>query len=202
MSIDPLNVLHAAEKGVRRLWQATLVQGIIAILFGLCALIFTHGTARVLIMILGIYAVVMGIGLVVDAFRQTERSRVWMILNGGLNIAVAIMAFFFPDVTAQVLVILVGIWAVAVAVLQIVAALRVRRAQLPGWLWQLITGILWLVLGILMLVNPFSFGVGAIMWTLGLFAIAIGVVCAIFALVIREHAQQFEVLTRQATGVS
>ena len=199
MSIDPLAVLHAAEKGVRRLWQATLAQGIIAILFGLCALIFTQGTARVLILILGIYAAVVGIGLVVDAFRQTERSRVWMILNGAINIAVAVMAFFFPDVTGRVLVILVGIWAVAVGVLQVVAALRVRRAQLPGWTWQLVTGLLWLALGVLMLVNPFSFGVVAIMWTLGLFAIAIGVFCAIFALVIRQHAKQFEVLTQQAT---
>jgi len=159
-------------------WLA--VRGVAAILFGILALIWPGLTILALALLFGVYALIDGVGMLIDAFRgqrtggmvrhwyrrlaatrdRPERRRIHRAR--AINLVGAL-------VTALVLVIMVGAWAVVTGVLDIWAASVVR----PGWLLVLV-GVLSLLAGVLILIRP---GIGAVALALviGIYSIMAGV---------------------------
>jgi uncharacterized membrane protein HdeD (DUF308 family) len=82
----------------------------------------------------------------------------------------------------------VAIWAIATGLLEIVAAVRLRR-QIEGEIWLGLAGIASVVFGVLLVARP---GVGAltILWLIGAYAIAFGVVLLLLAFKVRSGVKR------------
>jgi uncharacterized membrane protein HdeD (DUF308 family) len=150
-------------------WLA--IRGVIAILFGLLALFWPSVTILALALLFGAYALVDGVGMVFDAFRgeRTGGQRAAYLIGGLLGVAAGAVTLFWPGITALVLVILVGVWAVVTGILDIVAATQLRGA----WLLILV-GVLSLLAGVLILFRPDA-GAIVIAQVIGIYAIISGV---------------------------
>jgi uncharacterized membrane protein HdeD (DUF308 family) len=150
-------------------WLA--VRGIAAILFGILALVWPGLTILALAILFGAYALVDGIGMVIDAFRghRTGAQRAAYAIAGSLGVAAGLVTLLWPHITVFVLVILVGAWAAVTGVLDIVAA-----ARIPGSWPLILLGLLSVAAGVLILLRPRA-GAFAIAVVLGLYAIAGGV---------------------------
>ncbi|MBX5450570.1 HdeD family acid-resistance protein [Thermogemmatispora sp.] len=165
----------------RHAWWILAVRGVAAILFGLAALIWPHLTLLVLIYLFGAYALVDG--LVAVAVAVQERNVVghwWILLIEGLaGILAGLVAFFWPGITALVLLALIAAWAILTGVIEIGAAVSFRRAL--GLEWTLIVGgIVSILLGIVLALSPAA-GLLALVWLIGLYAIVFGVLLLIRA---------------------
>jgi uncharacterized membrane protein HdeD (DUF308 family) len=84
------------------------------------------------------------------------------------------LTFIWPGVTALVLILFIGAWAIVTGVLEVAAAIKLRKEIRGEWLMAL-SGILSIAFGLLVLVFPFAGAVG-ISWVLGTYAMVGGIV--------------------------
>src|ERR1700757_1564564 len=80
---------------------------------------------------------------------ETLKRHWWVpVLRGVVAIIFGIMAFAYPGLTVAVLVILFGAWVLVDGVFRIAGAIG-HRASDPDWGWQLVIGILGIIIGLL-----------------------------------------------------
>ena len=158
-----------------RYWWAVVLRGVAAVLFGLMALIWPGITVIVLVALFGAYALVDGIiGLGTAVFGGRERGRRgWLVVEGIAGVLAGIFTFAWPGITALALLWLIAAWAIVTGVLEIVAAVRLRREIQGEWLLAL-SGVLSVLFGILLAVWPAA-GVLSIVFLIGIYAIVFGV---------------------------
>jgi uncharacterized membrane protein HdeD (DUF308 family) len=159
-----------------RYWWSVALRGVLAVVFGVIALIWPDITLRALVLLYGFYALVDGLlalaALLVGGNLVRGR-RGWLVVEGVAGIAAGVIAFLWPGITALVLLYLIAAWAIATGVLEIAVAVWLRRELRGEWLLAL-GGVVSVVFGIFLIVRPGE-GAIAVVWALGLFAILFGV---------------------------
>jgi len=157
-------------------WWQYAVAGVVAILFGIVALIWPHLTLAVLILLFGAWLLIDGIVHFLGMFRAMGAHTTWWthLLLGIIDIAAALFVFAYPGVTAVVLVYVIGFWAIVFGVVEVVAGLA------SGQFLAVIVGLLTTVVGFLLLMNPAA-GALAYVLLIGVFAIVRGVFLLIAA---------------------
>ena len=162
------------SKTVSRIWWAIALRGILAILFGIVALIFTGQTLLALVYVFGAFALISGIMEIVAAVRAGEAHLRWgwLAFAGIVGVAAGIVSFVWPGITALALLFIIAAWALISGVAEIVFALSWPDTLAHPWLAAL-SGALSVVFGILLVVWPRS-GVIALTWLVGIYAIIYG----------------------------
>jgi uncharacterized membrane protein HdeD (DUF308 family) len=170
---------------LRQAWPVLMARAVFAVALGLVMLIVPGVTLLLVAWAFGIYALVDGAAQVVDAIRRRHRPRWWFaLLLGLIGVVAGVMALIWPYITAVVLALLVGCWAVVTGVIEIVSAMRQRRER-RRTAWLVVAGLLSVVAGVLILIWPVH-GAVAVAMLLGVFATAYGVVLAGLALAVRR----------------
>ena len=116
-------------------WWAVLLRGIAAILFGIAALIWPGPTIEVLVLLFGAYALVDGIFAVIVGIQQHgEHERWWAVLLEGIaGIMLGVLAMVWPNITALGLLYAIAAWAIMTGVLEITAAIQLRKEIHDEW---------------------------------------------------------------------
>jgi uncharacterized membrane protein HdeD (DUF308 family) len=171
-----------------RHWWTLLLRGLIAIIFGLLAFTWPGLTARVLVLMFGLYALSDGIFCLVSAAGSGRDDRWLLVLEGIVGLWAGLVMLRSPSLTAVVLIFLMSIWAMATGVLRLAAAFRLRRA-IPGEFWLAFSGILGVLFALLLMFRP---GIGAlsVVWIIGAFALAFGLTEIVLGVELRriQHA--------------
>src|SRR5436190_10798127 len=167
-------------------WWALALRGVVAILFALIAFFWPEITARALILLFGAYALVDGIFALVAGLRLARhhgRSTA-LLVEGVLNIVIAIIIFVWPGPALLALIYLIGIWAIVTGIVLVAAGMALVR--LAGELLLVVSGMLSILLGIVLLVHPVV-GVVALSWWLGAYALLFGILLLSVAFRILYH---------------
>lgn len=174
-------------------WTAAL-RGIVAILFGIVALVWPAISFLVLVYLFGWYALINGVLALVTAFQvRTQISSWWgLLLEGLVGIVIGLLTFFWPGITGLVLLLLIAIWAVILGICEIAAALASNVSAGERWMIG-ITGALSVVFGILLFTHPGA-GLLALSWLIGFYAIMWGIILISYSL------QRHEVISRPQLG--
>ena len=176
-------------------WWLVLLRGIAAIAFGILAFIWPGVTLFTLIILYGVFALIDGVIALVAALASRSQTvpRWWLVLTGILGIAAGLIAMLWPGITALVLILFIGAWAVVRGVMEILAAIQLRKQIEGEWLLAL-AGALSMLFGLGVLVFPGS-GALALVWLIAIYAIAIGVVMIMLALRLRAHRSRMSTAT-------
>jgi uncharacterized membrane protein HdeD (DUF308 family) len=179
-------------------WWLFLLRGILGILFGVVALIFPGPTMLSLVLLFSAYTLVDGVAGIISAVRAIRRKEErwgWLIFEGAVNIAVAILAFLWPGMTVLAFVLLVAAWAIVSGALMTAAAFRLSVSH--GRWWLLLGGLLSVGYGALLVATPL---IGAIVltWWMGAYAIAFGVALVILSFKLKLRLRQNQQINRTA----
>ena len=170
-----------------RYWWVIGLRGLAAILFGVLAFVWPGMTLAVLVLLFGAYALVDGVLTLIAAFRGGVQHRIVMLVEGVVSVLTGLAAFVWPGLTALVLLYIIAFWAIVTGVLEIVAAIRVRRA-ISNELGLVIGGVLSVVFGVVLLIAPGA-GALAVIFLIGAYAVVFGIALLGLAWRLREHHQ-------------
>jgi uncharacterized membrane protein HdeD (DUF308 family) len=174
----------AGLRPLTRSWWLMLLRGLASILFGIAAFVWPGLTVLALTLLYGAFAMADGILSLGAALTGSGRRSMiptgWLVVIGLLGIAAGTLAFLWPGLTAFALVIMIGAWAVAIGVLEIIGAIWLRHELEDEWL-LIAAGILAVLFGAALLLKPGA-GALALAWGIGAYAILSGILLVAFAL--------------------
>jgi uncharacterized membrane protein HdeD (DUF308 family) len=175
----------------KKMWPVMAVRGAFAILFGIAALTWPGITVFALALLFGAWALLDGISLLANAFRQGRAHSDWrdwvpLLLAGLLGIAAAVITVLLPVITVVVLTIVAAILFIGVGVAEIVLAVRLRKL-IRGEVFMALAGLAGIIAGVLFFLWPLS---GALVLTimLGAYALVSGVLLLVVAWRLRRVA--------------
>lgn len=168
-------------------WWVILLRGIFAVIFGVLAFVSPGLTIASLVLVWGAYALADGvIALIAAISGKTESDDRWLVgLQGFIGIAAGVITLLMPGVTAIGLLIAIAAWSLAVGVLQIVSAIRLRK-EIEGEFWLGLSGLLSIVFAFFVIARPGQ-GALAIVWVLGAYALVFGITMIILAFRVRSR---------------
>lgn len=171
-------------------WDMFLVRGILAILFGIATLLMPGITLIVLVVLFSAYALVDGVVLTILAVKNRKHDSDWwlMLLTGLVSIAAGVVAFAWPGITTVSLFYVIVAWAIVTGISEVIYAIQFRKVIEGEWLLVL-DGILSVAFGILLIAQPIP-GALAVLWLIGVYAIAYGVMLVVLAFRLRNLAVQ------------
>jgi len=181
LSPQPM-LLHALAKN----WWLLLLRGIAAIIFGILAFAWPGITLLTLVILYGAYALVDGVLSIWAAIGGGSATpRWWLIVVGLLGIAAGLLTFFWPGITAFVLLMFIGAWALVHGIFEIIGAIRLRKEIDNEWM-LILSGVLSVLFGAAMLIMPGA-GALALIWVIGAYSIIFGVLFIGFAFRLKNH---------------
>jgi uncharacterized membrane protein HdeD (DUF308 family) len=109
----------------------------------------------------------------------------WLLLIEGIaGILAGIIAFVLPGLTAIVLLYLIAAWAVVTGIFEIATAIRLRQEIRGEWA-LIIGGALSVLFGVILAVIGPVAGLVSLIWLIGVYAVAFGILMLITAFQVR-----------------
>ena len=184
---------NEVAKAARAIWWLVLIRGILAIVFGVIALIHPGVAFVALVYTFAAFAFVDGIANIVHAVRVRERDRRWgwLLAQGILSVIAGVLAFVFPLAAGLTLGIfalsLIGVYAIMMGIAGIPAAASVVDGgrKVLGFIVAILSILLGIALLVVVFVAPLS-GIVNLIWLIGIYAIIVGVVLIIAAIQARR----------------
>jgi uncharacterized membrane protein HdeD (DUF308 family) len=166
-----------------------MVRGVLALLLGVCAVIFPLSALFAFTLVFAAYAFVDGIASLMAGIHGAQAGQRWGVLafRGVTGILVGIIFLILPMLAtltyAFLTVIMLAVWSIFAGIFEIFAAVRLRKAIEGEWLLGL-SGALSLFLGVSILVlvipNPAATILSAA-WLIAIYAFAVGLVLVVQA---------------------
>jgi uncharacterized membrane protein HdeD (DUF308 family) len=140
-----------------------------------------------LIVLFGTYAVLDGVFAMMTGLTGSRYAPRWWVflLEGLISVAAGVIALIRPDVASIVLISIIAVWAVLTGILEIMAAVRLRREISNEWMLAF-GGFLSIVLGILLFFQPATGGL-VIILMIGAYALIFGISLIALGLRLRER---------------
>lgn len=185
-----MNGLENLGSILSRNWWLMLLRGLVAIGFGILIFAKPQISLQALVYLFGIYALVdglVGISVAIEARKEVDSWGV-LLLWGLIGIAVGVLSFLRPDITALGLLYTIALWAIATGVLEITAAVRLREVIRNEWL-LILAGLVSVAFGVWLVARP-DVGALVVLSVIGAYAILFGVLVVVFAFKIRSFVSK------------
>jgi uncharacterized membrane protein HdeD (DUF308 family) len=177
-------MLHALATN----WWLMLLRGLAAICFGVLAFAWPSKTLLVLLIFFAAYMLVDGVLALAAAVAgrgTTMMQTWWLVMTGLLGIGAGVLTYFWPGVTALILIMFIGAWALVQGLFQIIGAIQLRKEIDDEWL-LVASGAISMLFGIAVLVSPGA-GALALVWVVAVYAVLFGGLMVAFSLRLRKY---------------
>lgn len=174
------------EKTAKDSWPLLMVQGVLAVIFGIFAFVYPGMTLASLVLIFGIFALFDGAVLLVRGLGSMHSNKKWWMtaLGGLVSLAAGFAVFAYPGLTVQVLYWIIAAWAFVAGFVRIMMAIDLRKEIDNEWLMGL-SGVISILFGVLLIARPGA-GIIALGWYVGAFALLAGILMISLSLRLRH----------------
>jgi uncharacterized membrane protein HdeD (DUF308 family) len=174
------------QQEMSRNWWALAIRGIAAILFGIVVILWPSLALNALILVFGAYALVDGVFAIATGIRRREANPRWwaVVLEGIISILAGIAALLLPtEMVAVTFVTILAVWAIITGVLEVLAAIQLRK-EIEGEWFLALTGVLSILFGILAFLFPGP-AILTVLWMISGYAIVFGILMLVLAFQLR-----------------
>jgi uncharacterized membrane protein HdeD (DUF308 family) len=163
-------------KAISQTWWMFALRGAAALLLGILAIALPGLTLLWLVALFAAFALITGGVSVVAAIRNRKTEDHWWLalVLGLVSLGAGVIAIIHPDLTALVLVLLMGANAIVTGILDISMAARLRKAAFRGKGLLVLAGLVSLAFGILVFLFPGA-GALALVWIISFYAVLSGI---------------------------
>lgn len=173
-------------------WWALTIRGLVAILFGVFTFFQPGITLTALALLFGAYALLDGVFNIFSAIRGGPEHEKWwvLLLEGVVSLGAAAVTILWPGITVLALIYVLAAWCMITGLLEIVAAVRLRKFISDEWLLAL-AGIGSVLFGGLLITWPITGAVVVALW-IGAYAIMFGAIMLFLSFRLRRLARTVE----------
>lgn len=170
-------------------WWFLLLNGLIACIFGFILLFNTRETIETVFSFFGAGILVVGLIILTAALinLKKERGAAMLIFQSVLTIGLGIFLMVAPEHSVKIIMILVGIWAIVLGILQLVIMANIRQ-NLTNKNIFLFNALLTLAIGGVMFLNPMEFAV-FLTKIIGFLTLLFGLLLIFLSLIVRKVSQ-------------
>ncbi len=157
-----------------------MINGVLAILFGAFAIFVPETTSKTIAVYFGIVLIVGGIIGILTAIRNMRINRNYMstLVSSIIGLLFGILILGYTRQSMQVFVIIIGIWALILGLLQLIMALNLLHGQRKKVL--VFNSIITIIFGLVLFTNPFA-SIIALVYLVGILAVIFGAILLYFA---------------------
>lgn len=184
-------------------WLAFLVSGIVAIGYGVLAILLTEKFVDILEIVMrvsGICIAATGVIFLIAAIVRMTKKLPWglILLEAIALITVGVLSSIYATKALALLVILIGIWSAIIGAFMLLVMARTKNLWNKGF--YIVSAVLSIVFGVLLIAHPFGFVKWFIIMS-GIIALAFGLIMMMFAFAIHraEKEVKVEVVETSAT---
>jgi uncharacterized membrane protein HdeD (DUF308 family) len=147
----------------------------LAVLFAIITFVAPGISLAALVLVFGAYALADGVLALISAFRRSGRDapRWFLVLEGITGIAAGVLTLLWPAISALALLYLIAAWALVSGVLEVVAAIRLRKVVRGEWMLA-VAGIASIAFGVLLALFPGPGALALVLW-IGAYALVFGI---------------------------
>jgi uncharacterized membrane protein HdeD (DUF308 family) len=168
--------LKEGERKLARIWRTLAVSGLLGIGFGVVAVIWPGIGLTTLIAVFAGFALAIGLTTIIGAFDAAvpRRARFWIIFQGLLPIAAAVVVLVWPGLSARALLFAIAAWAVAAGTVEFLGGVLALPLSGARALLVMLAGLVSVAFGVIMFARPGA-GALALLMLIAAFAIVTGV---------------------------
>jgi uncharacterized membrane protein HdeD (DUF308 family) len=157
-----------------RNWWMLVLRGVAALLFGVMAFLYPAAAIGAVVGLFGLYGIVDGILAIVAAGKLGEQCAPWVLtlLSGCVSLLLGLIVFLYPGLPAIALLVVIAIWAALRGLLEIAAAVHLRKLITNEWLLG-VGGLISIAFAAVLMYFPFA-GSQGIIWLLAAYALVYG----------------------------
>lgn len=176
-------------------WLAFLVSGIVAIGYGVLAILLTEKFVDILEIVMrvsGICIAATGAIFLIAAIVRMTKKLPWglILLEAIALITVGVLSSIYATKALALLVILIGIWSAIIGAFMLLVMARTKNLWNKGF--YIVSAILSIVFGVLLIAHPFGFVKWFIIMS-GIIALAFGLIMMMFAFAIHRAEKEIKV---------
>lgn len=166
---------------ISQTWWMLASRGVAALIFGVLALAVPGITLLWLVALFAAFALITGAVATYAGLKHRRTDDRWWLglLLGLASVGAGVIAIVHPDLTALVLVLLMGANAIVTGVLDIAFALRLRNEIRGEWALAL-AGFVAIAFGVLVFLFPGA-GALAMVWLISVYAMTAGLLLLVAA---------------------
>jgi uncharacterized membrane protein HdeD (DUF308 family) len=159
----------------------SIITGLLMIVLGGLFLAQPGLSLATVIWLIGIFAIVYGLFLAIAGIAGRHEGGGWGIAVGALAVIMGIVTLAWPAATGLAILYVIAAWAIISGITDIAGAFA---GGISGGrrVWLVIIGLLGIAVGIYFFVHPVT-GVLALLWVVGVYMVAVGILRIIAAFV-------------------
>lgn len=188
MSSSLSDLVPSLSTALARNWWVLLLRGLVAIAFAVLTWVQPAASMVALVYVFGFYVLADGVlGVWMALANRQGNPQWWVLLLWGLvSVVAGVLTFALPQVAALALLMYIAAWSIVTGVLQIAAAIRLRKEITGEWLLGL-AGLVSVLFGVLLVAWPAS-GALALLWLIAFYAAVFGVLLVVLAFKLKQLA--------------
>jgi uncharacterized membrane protein HdeD (DUF308 family) len=172
-------------------WSGLAINGSVALVIGLIFIFLPHTLTLSIVSIFGAILSITGITMLFTSFfkqKQTGAINLFFIIQGIINLGLGAIMVFNPKLMIDFIMFVIGVWALAIGLFQILYALKIRKLVNYGIL-LIISGVIFGAIGITMIISP-ELVIATLLSIIGIFISILGVVLLYFSYSVYKYNKE------------
>ena len=174
-------------------WWLLMLAGVLCVALGIAVFVFPLQSYVTLSILAGVLMLLVGASQLIIASTSGNylAMRGYMLVGGVIDLILGLLLCVYPGVTMALLPIMLGIWMMYHSFMMIAFGGDLETFRVKGSGWTILGGVLLLVLSFVVLVNPFSAGIAAVVVLSGVGLIVFGFLLSWVAGIFRNIDKNF-----------
>ena len=187
------NLTERAGRAVQH-WWLMMLAGILCFALGIAVFVFPLQRYVTLSILAGILMLLVGAAQLIIASTSGNylAMRGYMLVGGVIDLILGLLLCVYPGVTMALLPVMLGIWMMYHSFMMIAFGGDLETFRVKGSGWTILGGVLLLALSFVVLVNPFSAGIAAVIVLSGVGLIVFGILLCWAAKIFKDIDKSFE----------
>lgn len=141
---------------LKKMFRGQIPTSLLYVVLGICLIAMPLKSVQIICMVFGGILVLLGIYHMAGYLRSKEQGSILELLSGVLQLGLGAFLLFNPRIVMEMLPIFFGAIILVDSIWTFQACMEMRRLHFVRWGWLMGVTVVFAVLGIVMIVNPFK----------------------------------------------